>query len=124
MNISDCECNVFAIRWSFLTSLFALLLSVSSRILIEFNLLTKERNRLGCAAALFFGSVVSFLMSHVNSTLNCWPNLWGMTIEVLLLTLERVRQQKLLAIVSLVALMASVALFCFDLLHTALMKYE
>jgi hypothetical protein len=75
-------------RWSLLTSLLAFLVSVCGRLFLEFRLL--ERKRLAVTALLLMGSLLCFLVSHVNSSLHCWESLGGMTMEVVQLIWARI----------------------------------
>lgn len=69
-------------RFSFLTSLISFLTAVGGRTLLEFDLLKDDRRRHGRVVALITGGMVSFLVSYINSRLNCWYSLIGMTKEV------------------------------------------
>jgi hypothetical protein len=87
----------FYSSWSLLTSLLAFLVSVCGRLLLEFRLL--ERKRLAVTALLLMGSLISFLVSHVNSSLHCWEHLGWMTLEVFQLIYSRIdRPLTLLAV--------------------------
>lgn len=74
--------------WSFLMSLFLLLLAVTNRMLLEFKLFSTEgvvkvRNReLGIAICLLMTSLVFHILSFVNSTLHGWNNFFDMTWDV------------------------------------------
>lgn len=76
-------------RWSFLTSLMSFLTSVGLRTLFEFKLL--KRPRLAGSFGCLFGGILAFLIAHINRTLNCWPNLFLMTCEVLQLGVQRLK---------------------------------
>jgi di/tricarboxylate transporter len=71
-----------------LTSLLAFLVSVCGRLFLEFRLL--ERKRLAVTALLLMGSLLCFLVSHVNASLHCWEHLGGMTMEVVQLIWARI----------------------------------
>jgi len=81
-------------RWSFLMSIFLFLTGVWSRLLLELQLLKPGRRR-GAAAVGF--TMVGFLMlliSNVNTTLNCWPNMFSMTVEMIQMVWNRAIETK------------------------------
>lgn len=70
-------------RFCFLTSLMSFLVAVTSRIIFEFRLYEKERRDGGLAVILSMATLVSCLLSYVNTTLYCWPNLPRMGIYIM-----------------------------------------
>lgn len=76
-------------RWSFFVSLFSFLVAVTSRILYEYKLfstkgkLAVRRKRIGLAVCLWMSALLFHLIAFINSTLYCWNNLWGMTLELI-----------------------------------------
>ena len=73
------EFEYLSVRWSFLMSSFAFLGGVTSRGVLEFGLLKKERRRPLWFVLLSLIGLVSHWISYVNQTLYCWPNLMAMT---------------------------------------------
>lgn len=71
------EFELLSARLGFFYSLFAFIIGVTTRFLLEFDLLNKQRESI----IVLFGtlSVISHLTSYVNSTLICWNNLSEMT---------------------------------------------
>jgi hypothetical protein len=65
--------------------------AVGGRILLEFDLINGEKKRYGPFVVLMWVSLVSFLLSYINSVLNCWPNLLAMTGDVIRLVFSRAR---------------------------------
>lgn len=76
-------------RWSFLVSLMSFLSGVTIRMVLQFKLLMKERrNHLIGVLGIMMG-VISHLLSYINQTLYCWPNLFSMTVFVIKLIIFR-----------------------------------
>lgn len=69
-------------RWSFLTSQLLFLVSLTGRIMLEFDLLTRKRLLPAVITLATMSGMITLMMSYVNTTLNCWPNLLSMTKEV------------------------------------------
>jgi hypothetical protein len=71
-------------RWSYLMSLLAFLVAVTTRILFEFQMFTSSevRKTLGVAVCLLMSGLILHLVSFLNSTLYCWNNLGEMTIAL------------------------------------------
>jgi hypothetical protein len=69
-------------RWSFLTATILFVVSVTGRLLLEFDLLSEKRMLPGVCVITTMGGVVTLMLSFVNQTLICWPNLFMMTKEV------------------------------------------
>jgi hypothetical protein len=76
-------------RWSFLVSLLSFLSGVTVRIVLQFKLLMRQRRNhlIGVVGAMT--AVVTHLLSYVNQTLYCWPNLFAMTVHVVKLIMQR-----------------------------------
>jgi hypothetical protein len=64
-------------QWSLLVGLLAFLMSIGIRTLLEFDLLKKEKRSLACFVVLSISSLLTHLISYVNSTLHEWPNILG-----------------------------------------------
>lgn len=76
-------------RWGYLTSLLAFFVGVTQRVLVEFQLYKSEKTKtLGIAFLLFMGGVFLNLVSIVNSNLFCFQNWWGMTYDVIAVSLK------------------------------------
>jgi hypothetical protein len=73
-----------AVRWCFLMSLFALLRGLACHLLLEYNLLRREKMTEGTIVVLAFVSVITGLVSYVNTagTLNPWNNILLMTKDL------------------------------------------
>ena len=75
-------------RWSFLTSIFCFLGMLTSRVLIEFDLLKKDGDGKGkkkdvaMLVVCSLGALATNLLSYVNDNLYCWKSLMGMTIHL------------------------------------------
>ena len=71
------EFELLSARLGFFYSLFSFIVGVTTRFLLEFDLLNKRRE----AIIVLFGtfSLITHLTSYVNSTLICWDNLLQMT---------------------------------------------
>jgi hypothetical protein len=69
-------------RWTFLTSQLLFLVSLTGRTMLEFNLLTRKRLLPAVMTLATMSGMITLMLSYVNTTLNCWPNLLSMTKEV------------------------------------------
>jgi hypothetical protein len=69
-------------RWSFLTAQLLFLVSLTGRTMLEFELLTRRRLLPAIMTLATMGGMTTLMMSYVNTTLNCWPNWFGMTKQV------------------------------------------
>jgi len=91
------EYEFISVRWSFLTSMFCFLGMVTSRVLIEFGLLKQcDDARKDVAKVVIFavGALAAHLLSYVNQTLWCWRSLFGMTVHLAKLVLNRAFVEK------------------------------
>ena len=71
-------------RWSFFTSLLAFMGAVTTRTLIEFDLIQNpQRHKMAGVFLLSVGSLVTHLISFINGSLYSSPNLVVMTFEVI-----------------------------------------
>lgn len=96
-------------RWSFLVSLLMFLSGMTIRIVLQFNLLKKERRNPLIGVLGMMMAVLTHLLSYINQTLYCWPNLFAMTIYVIKLIISRVMTgQHPLEIVSLLSFMIGI----------------
>lgn len=83
------------VRWSFLMSLFSFLGAVTARMLIEFDLLSKDcgsthtRRDVGLAVVFSMAALIAHLLSYVNQNLWCWKSLIGMTVHFFKLLFRR-----------------------------------
>jgi hypothetical protein len=64
-------------QWSLLVGLLSFLISIGIRTLLEFDLLNKEKRSLAAFVILSISSLLTHLISYVNSTLHEWPNMIG-----------------------------------------------
>ncbi|KAL3787538.1 hypothetical protein HJC23_013747 [Cyclotella cryptica] len=82
------EMEFVVCRWSFITSLLCFLGMVTSRLLIEFELLKVDSNsqsgRRDAAMLVVcsMGSLSASLLSYVNQHLWCWQSMIGMTVHL------------------------------------------
>lgn len=81
-------------RWSFLVSLMSFLSGVTIRMVLQFNLLLKERRNhlIGVLGTMI--AVLSHLLSYINQTLYCWPNLFVMTVDVIKIIIRRAMSER------------------------------
>eukprot|EP00542_Grammatophora_oceanica_P014199 CAMPEP_0194040622 /NCGR_PEP_ID=MMETSP0009_2-20130614/12590_1 /TAXON_ID=210454 /ORGANISM="Grammatophora oceanica, Strain CCMP 410" /LENGTH=152 /DNA_ID=CAMNT_0038683813 /DNA_START=77 /DNA_END=538 /DNA_ORIENTATION=+ len=84
-------------RWSFLVSLLCFVTGVCGRALLEFDLLQQGKTNQGLMVIFTMGGLILNLLSFVNGSLHCWPSLFGMTAEVVVLLLRRSRTRPLAA---------------------------
>jgi hypothetical protein len=71
-------------RWAFLLSIVCFLSSTTVRMLLEFDLDKPKRRLAGWCVLSTMGGVISFILSYANMTQNCWPSLWAMTKDIVL----------------------------------------
>lgn len=69
-------------RWAFSSSIVLFLIGVATRILLEMDLLKPERRTGGLLVVSTMMATITAMLSNINLTLNCWPDLIGMTVEV------------------------------------------
>lgn len=74
------EYEFVAVRWSMLVCLLLFLVMVTLRVLLELS----DPARRDTAKFVLCSSTALFshLLSYINSTLCCWPNLWEMTLHM------------------------------------------
>ncbi|KAL3789451.1 hypothetical protein ACHAWO_002780 [Cyclotella atomus] len=103
------------VRWSFLTSMFCFLGMITSRVLIEFDLLkvdaSKSSTKRDVAALVVcsVGALAAQLMSYVNQNLWCWNSLIGMTVHVAKMVLNcAIVEKNPMQIISVALTMASI----------------
>jgi len=77
-----------SVRLSYLMSLLSFVVGVTSRALLEYNLLRKGRGDTAMALSLAMGSLILYLGSYINSTMG--GNLWSMSMTVLSTILHRI----------------------------------
>lgn len=70
-------------RWCFLSSVLNFLTAIGSRVMLEFDLMTAERRLERGILITSFTAMIAHLLSVINRSLNCWPNLMAMTIDLL-----------------------------------------
>jgi hypothetical protein len=99
------EYEFVSARWSYSISLLLFIAIVTVRLLLEFDLL-KDPARTDSAKFVVLSAVAltAQLLSYINPTLYCWPNLAEMTIHLLRLIVNKASEEpsfmRLLAIVS------------------------
>lgn len=109
------EYEFVSTRWSFFVSLFAFLVAVTMRLLLEFDLLKRDADgklvggntvaTVVCSMAALF----THLMSFVNNTLYCWRSIIGMTLHLFKMTVRcAVVERKPLQIMSVLSSIAAV----------------
>ncbi|CAB9511295.1 expressed unknown protein [Seminavis robusta] len=92
-------------RWSFYVSLLSFLGAVTTRALIEFDLLERKRRKQAAVFLFSMGALVSHLISFINSTLYSSPNLAAMTVQVFKVVFVRaVRSRNPLDLLSVILL--------------------
>lgn len=74
-------------RWCFLVALLCFISGVTSRIILEFDLLERHKTILVAVVSVMV-ALTANMLSYINRTLYCWPNLWQMTIHVMKLLFE------------------------------------
>lgn len=97
------EFEFITVRLSYLASLLFFVIGISNRILIEFNLLDKnKREELGVVCC-GIGAVVTQMWSYINTTLYSTQSLIGLAAKLFQLTFQRaVLEHRPLQIVSLI----------------------
>lgn len=76
-------------RWSLLMSVPFLVVSTTIRMLLQFELFRPKRRLAGWSVFSTMFGVVCFLMGYANTTQHCWPSVWGLTQETLLIFWRR-----------------------------------
>ena len=69
-------------RWSFFTSVLLFILGATSRLLLELQLLQPGRHWAACTVGWTVVTFLSTILSRINCTLNCWPHLGAMTLDL------------------------------------------
>ncbi|KAL7557069.1 hypothetical protein ACA910_009902 [Epithemia clementina (nom. ined.)] len=108
-------------RWSFLSSLLLFITGVASRFLLELQLLKPGRRLQASAVSLAFLTFLFAMVSQINCTLNCWPNLWSMTTELFQMFWNRTirtngKAPAIMQILSAVSLVGAVACALYSLI--------
>lgn len=106
-------------RWSFMLSNLMFIAGIATRAILEFDLMQPKRRRLALIMVLLMTSLVTHLLSFVNSTLHCWNSLFDMTWDVIKLVISRALGRGTpLALMSVIsffgALLIALPLFKFD----------
>lgn len=70
-------------RWSFIVALLCFLLGVTTRVILEYGLIAREKRMEAIAVVLLLSALIAQMLSYVNQTLYCWPNLLQMTFYVI-----------------------------------------
>lgn len=76
-------------RWSLLVSVPFLVVSATIRMLLQFELFRPKRRLAGWSVVSTMTGLVCFLMGYANTTQHCWPSVWGLTQETLLIFWRR-----------------------------------
>ena len=108
-------------RWSFMLSNLMFIAGIATRAILEFDLIQPKRRRLALIMVLLMTSLVTHLLSFVNSTLHCWNSMFDMTWDVLKLVTSRAlgrgTPMALMSVISFFgAVLIALPLFKFD--HT------
>ena len=108
-------------RWMFLVALFLFIGGITNRVIMEFDLLDKDKRFHLIALLSTMVSVASNLLSYINRTLYCWKSLWVMTVHVVeLLAEEAFTKKSPLQILSLL----SAAVAALAMMKVALFSSE
>lgn len=100
------------VRLSYLLSLQCFIVGITSRALLEYNLLRKGSEDMAMSLTLAMGALVTYLCSYINSTLYESQNLFGMLVYVVQAIFRRALQEhKPLQIVSIACLTLAAAFF-------------
>jgi len=100
------------VRLSYLVSLLSFIVGVTSRALLEYNLLRKGNEDMALSLTLAMGALVTYLCSYINSTLYESQNLFGMLVYVVKVIFRRALQDhKPLQIVSIACSTLAAAFF-------------
>ena len=77
------EYEFVSIRWSMIVGLLLFIAIVALRLILEFDMLTNpDRRDTAIFVMLSSVALVAHLLSIVNTTLYCWPNLAEMTVDL------------------------------------------
>lgn len=79
-------------RWSFFMALFSFLTSVCGRLLVEFRLLERRRFRTASFLTSSMLSLMLHYLSMANRSLQSWPHMGAMTVDLFKLILQQARQ--------------------------------
>lgn len=114
--VREMEYDFIMARWSFYTGMFSFLGSMISRVLIEFNLLNRERIRAAVMSVAGISALFFNLLSFTNRRLISHSNLMAMTVDVWCLFLRDAFETRHVSsiatlISSLISMGAAVALF-------------
>ena len=77
------ELNFVLSRWSSIMSIVFFFILITFRTILEFNLLYPPRIKVGLGILFLMIFILLNLSSHVNETLNCFPNFFVMTQHVI-----------------------------------------
>lgn len=100
-------------RWCFIMALLCFVWAVTCKLVLEFELLAKNRRWHLTALVTLQISVLSHAVSYINRTLYSWPNFWAFTLHVMQLVSQHAfnnaTQEPMfaLAVVSLLVSLAS-----------------
>ena len=104
------EFEFLTVRLSYLCSLVWFVVGITSRILVEYKLLVKERRDEACVVCFGVTAIVTHLWSYINSTLADWQSLHSQVLRLVQIILTRAfKERQPLQIVSLM----SAVLACF-----------
>jgi hypothetical protein len=70
-------------RWSYLMANLLFIAGITTRAVLEFELLNANRRRFAVVVVLTMTALLTHLLSYVNSTLHCWDSLIDMTFDVI-----------------------------------------
>ena len=112
-------------RWSFLVSLLLFLTGVGSRLLLELQLLKPGRQQHACTVVLTLIAFMATMVSQINCTLNCWPNLLAMTLELFQLLWRRNWETKApLRLLSFFAFIGATACAMYSFMSQFLLAFK
>lgn len=81
-------------RWAFIMALLFFLSGIIVRAIIEFDLLKRAHRNHAIGLILVFTSLISQMLSYINTTLWCWPNLLVMSRFVIEMTIKKCVEEK------------------------------
>ncbi|CAB9525349.1 expressed unknown protein [Seminavis robusta] len=108
--LREFEYEFVALNWSMLVTLLMFIVLVTTRMLLEFNLLS-DPNRSQTAKFVVLSAValLAHLLSYINSTLCCWSNLWEMTVHMVqVVSSDTLKEPSSMKILSAVAACGSI----------------
>jgi hypothetical protein len=85
----DFEFEFITVRLSYLASLLSFVIGITSRILLEYKLLDKDRREEALVVCFSIGAVITHLWSYINSTLYSSQSLFRLAFTLFQIILRR-----------------------------------